>query len=111
MPTIGALSPLVTEPSFGAEPKDATVPLASASQYPAPLASGAMPMTALDDTSDETCPHDRVTSVGGAQEPTMMAASEPPADPFGAYAPPIDSTAGPFGHAGNDASMTSRWSQ
>ncbi len=98
----------MTEPRFGAEPKAATVPLASASQYPAPLASGAMPMTPLDDTSELTCVQESVTSVGGAQEPTMMAANDPPAEPLAEYAAPIDSTGGPFGHVGNEASMTSR---
>ena len=80
MPTIGALSPLGTEPRFGADPKAATVPFASASQYPAPLGSGAMPMV-VDSTGRlrPTWPQVSVMSLGGAHELTMMAAKDPPA--------------------------------
>ena len=44
MPTMGELRGPLSEPRLGADPKAATVPLDSASQYPVPLLNGAMPM-------------------------------------------------------------------
>ena len=56
------------------------MPFASASQYPVPLLSGAMPTVRDDDwTEAATWPQVIVVSVGGAQELTKMAAMEPAA--------------------------------
>ena len=56
------------------------MPFASASQYPVPLLSGAMP-TVRDDDCDRgrPWPHVIVMSAGGAHELTKMAAMEPAA--------------------------------
>ena len=67
MPTMGELSAPDSDPKFCAEPKAATVPLASASQYPVPLLTGAM-STVLDAdwTAAATWPQVVVMSLGGA---------------------------------------------
>jgi hypothetical protein len=49
-----------------------------------------------------------VTSDGGAQELTMIAAIDPWAEPVGEKAAPIESTGGPAGQAGYEERMTSR---
>ena len=79
MPTMGALSEPLSEPSFAADPKAPTVPLASASQYPLPLGRGAIPMVReFDATAVDAWAHEAVMSEGVWHELTKMAAREPP---------------------------------
>ena len=57
------------------------MPFASASQYPVPLLSGAMPTVRDDDWTAAGAPGPRSSSrrLGGAHELTKMAAMEPAA--------------------------------
>ena len=109
MPTMGELSAPDSDPKFCAEPKAATVPLASASQYPVPLLTGAM-STVLDAdwTAAATWPQVVVMSLGGEHELTKMAAMEPPAYPVDENAAPMERTGGPVGQLPNWCSMMSR---
>ena len=80
MPTMGELSVPLSEPKFCAEPKAATVPLASASQYPVPLGVGAMADRASSPTRTAVAswPQLAVTSRRRRAALTKIAAMEPP---------------------------------
>ncbi len=65
----------------------------------------------LDWTAVATWPQLMVTSVGGAHELTRMAAMEPPANPDGENAAPMERIGGPVGQPANWCRMMSRCPQ
>jgi|SRR5580658_5900007 hypothetical protein len=99
---MGAFRGVVTEPRSGALPKLPTVPLASASQYPAPLGAAATPIVHASDATIACC-QVRVMSLGAAQVLTTTAPMEP-----GSSAAPMESTGGCAPHEGKLCKMMSR---